>query len=70
MTDLHWREQQVLEGLAQGLTAEQLGKDLFIGHRTVKTYLKNLYVSLGARNGPHAVALGFERGLLKVGDQS
>jgi len=68
MTELHWREQQVLEGLAKGLTARAIGTTLGLGRTTVITYLVNLYRSLDALNAAHAVTLGFAKGFLRVED--
>lgn len=61
---LHDREQQILAGLAQGLTNVEIGKALFLGENTVKTYAYRLYKTLGARNRHHAVSLGYLYGLL------
>lgn len=41
------RERQVVELAADGLTAREIGAQLFIGERTVETHLANSYAKLG-----------------------
>lgn len=60
----HDREQQVLAGMAQGLTNPEIGAQLFLGEQTIKTYVRRLFATLGARNRHHAVSLGYLYGLL------
>lgn len=62
------RELQILRGLAAGDSGAEIGRALFIGEGTVKTHSTALYDKLGARNRCHAVALGYELGLLTAGD--
>ena len=61
------REAAVLAGAAEGETAEQTGKRLFLASETVKGYRKRVIAKLGARNGTHAVALALRNGLLPLG---
>jgi DNA-binding CsgD family transcriptional regulator/DNA-binding Xre family transcriptional regulator len=58
------RERQVLELIAQGLESQEIAERLGIGERTARDYRKTLYKALGARSGGHAVALGYQYGLL------
>lgn len=55
-----------LDALADGCTRAQMAARLRVPYTTVKQRLKTLYGALGARNGMHAVALGFRLGLLPV----
>jgi DNA-binding CsgD family transcriptional regulator len=54
---LSQRERQILTLLAQGYTAVEMATWLFLAPRTVEYYLQSAYAKLGAKNGPHAVAL-------------
>lgn len=58
------RRQQVLEGLARGLTDGQLAAEMSVTEDTVGTHVTLLYRDLGARNRWHAVALGHQLGHL------
>ena len=59
------REQQVLEHLAQGLSAPQIAEVLVVSPTTVKTHLGNLYEKLAVSDRAAAVAEGMRRGLLR-----
>jgi DNA-binding CsgD family transcriptional regulator len=58
------RETEILEGVAEGETAVQTGKRLYLSSETVKDYRKPVIAKLGARNPPHAAAAAIRRGLL------
>ncbi len=58
------REQEVLELLAQRLSAKEIGQRLFISDRTVKRHLANIYEKLGAHSRREAVALALALGML------
>ena len=58
------REQEILELLAEGLSAPAIAGRLVIGTTTVKTHLGNLYEKLGVSDRAAAVAEGMRRGLL------
>jgi DNA-binding NarL/FixJ family response regulator len=60
------REQQVLQGLDQGLSNSQLAADLGLRLPTVKGYVRQVQEKLGARNRTEAVALAFQTGLLQA----
>lgn len=64
--NLSRREVQVLEGIAEGLGAEQLAPRLGVTPRTVSEYRKDLYRKLGVHNAGHAVARGYELGFLRL----
>jgi two-component system nitrate/nitrite response regulator NarL len=59
------REQEVLELIADGLTAPTIATRLEISATTVKTHLGHLYEKLGVSDRAAAVAEGMRRGLLE-----
>lgn len=50
------RQLEVLQGMAQGKTNNEIGADLGVTERTVKAYAQELFDKLGARNRAGAVA--------------
>jgi DNA-binding CsgD family transcriptional regulator len=58
------REHEVLTLIADGLTLLEVADRLTISPATVRTHAANIYRKLGARNRPHAVALGLGLGLI------
>ncbi|MGH3442723.1 MAG: LuxR C-terminal-related transcriptional regulator [Nitriliruptorales bacterium] len=58
------RQQQVLEGMADGLTNKEIGERLGVTERTVKAYAQELYDKLGVNKRASAVAEGMKLGLL------
>lgn len=58
------RELQVLQGMSQGRSNAQIGKELYLSEDTVKTHARRLFRKLGAADRAHAVAVGFRWGLL------
>lgn len=58
------RQQQVLEGMADGMTNSEIGERLGVTERTVKAYAQEVYDKLGVRNRAGAVAQGVKDGLL------
>lgn len=59
------REQEVLTLVAQGCSAPDIGKELFLSPATVKGHLQSLYEKLGVSDRAAAVAEGMRRGLLE-----
>ncbi|MBJ7599084.1 LuxR C-terminal-related transcriptional regulator [Candidatus Nephthysia bennettiae] len=57
------REAEVARLGAQGLTARDIGRQLFIGERTVETHLANVYVKLGLESKRELVLRAVELGL-------
>ena len=53
-----------LQALAAGENLPETAARLCISEDTVKTHRRRLYKQLGARSGPHAVAIASRRGLL------
>lgn len=58
------RQQEVLEGMAEGMTNREIGEELGVTERTVKAYAQELYDKLDVRNRAGAVAEAMKRGLL------
>jgi len=50
------RQVEVLQGMAQGKTNNEIGAELGVTERTVKAYAQELFDKLGARNRAGAVA--------------
>ena len=59
------RERQVLEMIAEGMSAPEIGRRLFLSPATVKSHLQNLYEKLGVSDRAAAVAEAMRRGLLE-----
>lgn len=62
--ELSPRQQQVLEGIADGLTNLEIGERLGVTERTIKSYASELFDKLGVSNRAEAVAEGARRELL------
>jgi len=62
------RETEVLVLLADGLSAGQIGRRLFISESTIKTHIGKIYDKLGAANRAQAVMTAVRLGLLTSGD--
>jgi two-component system nitrate/nitrite response regulator NarL len=58
------REREILELIAEGLTAPQIGRRLHLSTATVKSHLGHLYEKLGVCERAAAVAVAMRRGLL------
>ena len=63
-TTLSERELEVLAGMANGMSNAAIGRWLSLGENTVKTHIRNLFRKLDARDRAHAVARGYQRGIL------
>jgi len=59
------RERQVLEMIAEGMSAPDIGKRLYLSTATVKSHLQSLYEKLGVSDRAAAVAAAMRRGLLE-----
>lgn len=62
---LSGREREVLELVAEGLTNAEIGRRLFIGEATVKTYLLRVYGKLGVSDRTSAVLAAMDLGLVR-----
>lgn len=58
------REQQVLQLLADGLSQDEIAKELFISPKTVGTHIQRILAKLGVHSRTEAVALAFRHGLV------
>ena len=57
-------ELEVLRAAAEGLSAQETADRLVKSHHTIVTQRRAIQAKLGARNLPHAIALGFRRKVL------
>jgi two-component system, NarL family, nitrate/nitrite response regulator NarL len=58
------RELQILHGLARGLSAPAIARELDLSSSTIKSYLQRVYEKLGVSDRAAAVAEGMRRGLI------
>jgi DNA-binding NarL/FixJ family response regulator len=63
-TELTKREREVLRGLSQGMTNEQIGAELFLSPETVRTHVRKAIARLGAHTRTEAVAGAVRDGLI------
>ena len=63
------RELQILSCMANGMPNVEIGRKLHVSEDTVKTHNRRMFRKLKARDRTHAVALGYQAGLL-AGDGS
>jgi DNA-binding NarL/FixJ family response regulator len=61
------REQQILEMMAKGLTDQEIAGALAWGIGVIKLDVQTIYEKLDARNRAHAIARGYDLGLLPKG---
>ena len=59
------REREILNGLARGLSAPAIGRELSLSAATIKSYLQRLYDKLDVSDRAAAVAEGMRRGLVE-----
>lgn len=60
------KELIVLQAIARGSRSKEIGFDMGISERTVKTHLTSIYNKLGVDSRPQAVAVAVERGILHL----
>jgi LuxR family transcriptional regulator, transcriptional regulator of spore coat protein len=60
------RENQVLELVANGLSAKEVAQEIDIAPRTVERHIENVRLKIRARNRTHMVTLAMELGLLRL----
>lgn len=58
------RQLEVIRLVADGYTDQEIGKQLFMGLRTVRTRIEEVRFALDGRNRTHAVARAYQLGLL------
>ena len=59
------REREVLGAIAEGRSAPEIGRELYLSTATVKSHLQSLYAKLGVSDRAAAVAEAMRRGLLR-----
>ena len=59
------RERQVLEMIAEGMLAPEIGRHLYLSPATVRSHLQSLYEKLGVSDRAAAVAEAMRRGLIE-----
>ncbi len=62
------RELEVLHCLAEGMTTNQIGSQLFISENTVKTHIRHILEKLDASNRTEAVSKAIQMGLIQKVD--
>jgi len=60
------REIDVLRLIADGNANKEIGARLSIAEDTVKSYIKNIFAKLGAKDRTHAVKIGLKRGMIDL----
>ena len=60
------RQLEVLALVARGRSTEGIAMELFLSPNTVRSHVRNILDNLGARNRPHAVAIAFAAGLIRI----
>lgn len=61
------RELQVLQGLVDGLSTEELSVALFVSRRTVQGHVQSILTKLQVRSKLEAVVTGLREGLVRLG---
>lgn len=62
------REYEVLEHICQEYTTSEIADKLFVSHRTIETYRKNLLEKIGAKNTAGLIVRSIKTGLITLGD--
>lgn len=61
------RELQVLQGLVDGLSTEELSATLFVSRRTIQGHVQSILTKLQVRSKLEAVVTGLREGLVRLG---
>ena len=59
------REVEVLQGLAEGLSNQQIAQRLSLSPQTIKNTLSEVYVQLGVSNRTEAVVEALRQGIIR-----
>lgn len=51
------RETQIMSLMEKGLLNKEIAKELNISKRTIETYVRKIYVKIGAKNRSNAVSI-------------
>jgi DNA-binding NarL/FixJ family response regulator len=62
------REREVLALVGQGLTNDEIGRELFLSPLTAKTHVSRIMSKLGARDRVQLVVIAYETGLVRPGE--
>jgi NarL family two-component system response regulator LiaR len=62
------RELDVLRNLAKGLSNQEIGDELFISERTVRTHVSNILAKLHLANRTQAALYALKQGIADLGD--
>lgn len=58
------REHEVLLLIAEGLTNQEIAKQLFVGEATVKTHISHIFSKLGTRDRAAAIVYAYDHGIV------
>ncbi|GLY28380.1 DNA-binding response regulator [Kineosporia sp. NBRC 101731] len=64
MTELTPREREVTKMVAQGMSTDEVARELIIGEATVRTHLYRVRTKLGVRDRAELVSLAYRTGLI------
>jgi DNA-binding NarL/FixJ family response regulator len=64
------REKEVINLMAEGMTAEAIANELRVSIETVRTHSRNVIRKLRARNRVHAIAIALQRGEIELGAEA
>ena len=67
LASLSPRENEILVGLARGLSNAELASELYVGEATVKTHVASVLAKLDLRDRIQAVILAYETGIVHPG---
>lgn len=59
------RQTEVLQLISEGHTHKQISYELNLNLITVKRNMSDIFARIGAKNGCHAVSIGYQHGLIK-----
>ena len=60
------RELEILQLIAEGLTNQEIGSQLYLSLNTVKAHTRNIYGKLGVNSRTQAAARGRTLGILQI----
>ncbi len=60
------REVEIMQMLAEGLSAREIGERLLISARTVETHKANIMRKLNVKKATHLVKIAYDQGMVKV----
>jgi DNA-binding NarL/FixJ family response regulator len=66
LPNLSPREREIMNLMAQGCTAQDVGYQVGVSVETVRTHVRNVIRKLQARNRVHAIAIALQRGDISI----